>query len=79
MPRETAVSIEGASFLVNGRATYEGRTYGGMKVEGLLMNARLVQGTFDEGFQSVPVDWRISSDRKRGFLDLLAKVTGAEE
>ena len=48
MPRETVVSIEGDSFLLNGRATYEGRTYGGMKVEGLLMNARLVQGTFDD-------------------------------
>lgn len=33
---------------------------------------------FDEGFQSVPVNWRISSERKRGFFDLLAHITGAK-
>jgi hypothetical protein len=32
---------------------------------------------FDEGFQSVPVNWRLSSDRKRGFLGLLAETTGS--
>lgn len=32
---------------------------------------------FDEGYQSVPVNWTISSSRKRGFFDLLAKVTGS--
>ena len=33
---------------------------------------------FDEGYQSVPVNWGISSDRKRAFFDLLADVTGGE-
>jgi hypothetical protein len=33
---------------------------------------------FDEGYQSVPVNWGLSSDRKRGFFRLLAEVTGAE-
>jgi hypothetical protein len=32
---------------------------------------------FDDGYQSVPVNWGISSPRKRGFFDLLGKVTGA--
>ena len=32
---------------------------------------------FDEGYQSVPVNWQISSERKRGFFDLLAMVSGA--
>jgi hypothetical protein len=31
----------------------------------------------DEGYQSVPVNWRISSERKRGFFRLLAEITGA--
>ncbi len=31
---------------------------------------------FDEGFQSVPVNWRISSERKRAFFNLLAEITG---
>lgn len=33
---------------------------------------------FDDGYQSVPVNWQISSERKRGFFNLLAKITGAE-
>lgn len=32
---------------------------------------------FSEGFQSVPVDWGIGSDRKRGFFGLLAEITGS--
>jgi hypothetical protein len=31
---------------------------------------------FNEGFQSIPVNWQISSERKQSFFDLLAKVTG---
>lgn len=31
---------------------------------------------FNEGFQSIPVNWQISSDRKQSFFDLLAKITG---
>ena len=30
---------------------------------------------FGDGFQSVPVDWGISSARKRGFFRLLAELT----
>lgn len=40
---------------------------------------RFEQEHFDYnlGFQSVPVNWQISSDRKRGFFELLANVTGS--
>jgi hypothetical protein len=31
----------------------------------------------EQGYQSVPVDWGIRSDRKRGFFDLVARMTGA--
>ena len=31
---------------------------------------------FDDGYQSVPVNWTISSQRKRDFFKLLATVTG---
>jgi len=31
---------------------------------------------FDDGYQSVPVNWRISSARKRAFFSLLAEITG---
>ncbi|GAA5521576.1 hypothetical protein LQ318_07480 [Aliifodinibius salicampi] len=30
---------------------------------------------FNEGYQSVPVNWQISSERKRNFFDLLARIT----
>jgi hypothetical protein len=46
--RKTVVSIEGREFLINGRPTYEGRSYDGMKVQGLLFNSRMVQGIFDD-------------------------------
>jgi hypothetical protein len=48
MKRRTVISIEGQSFRINGHPTYEGRTYNGMRIEGLLLNARLVQGIFDD-------------------------------
>ena len=46
--RRTQVAIQGAGFLINGKPTYTGRTYKGIKMEGLLMNARVVQGIFDD-------------------------------
>jgi hypothetical protein len=46
--RKTTVAIEEDRFLINGRPTYQGRTWRGMKIEGLLMNSRMVQGIFDD-------------------------------
>jgi hypothetical protein len=46
--RKTALSIVGDAFHINGRPTYEGRTWRGHKIEGLLMNSRMVQGIFDD-------------------------------
>lgn len=39
---------------------------------------RMRDEAFDEGYQSVPVNWQISSDRKRGFFGLLKRVTQTE-
>lgn len=47
-PRRTEVAIQGEKFLINGRPTYEGRTWNGHKIEGLLLNSRMVQGIFDD-------------------------------
>jgi hypothetical protein len=44
----TEVSIRGDEFYINGKPTYAGRSYKGMKIEGLLMNVRAVQATFDD-------------------------------
>jgi hypothetical protein len=46
--RHTVVSIHGDAFHINGRPTYEGRTWKGNKIEGLLLNSRMVQATFDD-------------------------------
>jgi hypothetical protein len=41
-------------------------------------DSRMKGEGFEQGFQSVPVDWSISSERKRGFFKLLKEVTGGE-
>ncbi|HSW51087.1 MAG TPA: hypothetical protein VLH09_12975 [Bryobacteraceae bacterium] len=46
--QRTEVSIRADQFLINGKPTYAGRSYQGMKIEGLLMNMRAVQGIFDD-------------------------------
>jgi hypothetical protein len=46
--RKASLSIQGDRFLINGQPTYRGRRYKGMRIEGLLMNTRMVQGTFDD-------------------------------
>ncbi len=46
--RHTTVSIAGDAFVINGRPTYAGRVWQGHRIEGLLLNARLVQGIFDD-------------------------------
>lgn len=45
---QTRVSIQGDQFFINGKPTYPGRYWKGHKIEGLLMNARMVQGVFDD-------------------------------
>jgi hypothetical protein len=37
---------------------------------------RMAGERFDDGYQSVPVNWTISSQRKRDFFKLLSTVTG---
>lgn len=44
----TTVSIRGEQFYVNGKPTYEGRYWKGHRIEGLLINSRMVQGIFDD-------------------------------
>src|SRR5688572_26226708 len=46
--RKTAVSIAADSFQINAKPTYAGREWRGHKIEGLLMNSRMVQGIFDD-------------------------------
>jgi hypothetical protein len=38
---------------------------------------RQIRERFEDGYQSLPVDWTISSARKKGFFSLLAEATGS--
>jgi hypothetical protein len=46
--RNTKVSIKGDDFYINNEITLKGKSYNGMRLEGLLPNARMVQGIFDD-------------------------------
>ena len=48
MERQTTVDISDDAFYINGKITYPGRFYNGQKIEGLLLNSRMVQGIFDD-------------------------------
>jgi hypothetical protein len=45
---KTHVTIRGDKFFINGKPTYQGRSWQGFPIEGLLMNSRMVQATFDD-------------------------------
>lgn len=45
---QTVVTIKGDQFYINGNPTYQGRYWNGNKIEGLLINSRMVQGIFDD-------------------------------
>jgi hypothetical protein len=48
MEARTHIEIRGDQFWINGRPTYEGRVWRGARIEGLLLNSRMVQGVFDD-------------------------------
>lgn len=44
----TEVSIDKDEFIINGHPTYEGMTWNNYKIQGLLLNSRMVQGIFND-------------------------------
>jgi hypothetical protein len=55
--RKTEVAIRDDEFFINGEPTYAGRKYKGMRIEGLLLNSRMVQGTFDDANPETRRKW----------------------
>ena len=55
---KTKVEIAGSAFLINGEPTYKGRHWQDQKIEGLLFNARLVQGIFDDANPDTRKRWK---------------------
>jgi hypothetical protein len=77
-PTRTAVSIVGDEFHLNGRATYAGRAWNGHKIQGLLLNARLVQGIFDDRNTNTVSRWAYPDtgkwDAERNTREFLAAM-----
>jgi hypothetical protein len=53
----TTATIVGDAFYINGEPTYAGRTWHQHKLEGLLLNARLVQGVFEDRNPNTIREW----------------------
>ena len=73
----TVVSIVGDAFHINGEPTYRGREFEGMKVEGLLMNARLVQAIFDDRNPETRHRWKYPDgdwDAERNTREFIAML-----
>lgn len=62
--RKTTLSIVGDAFHINGSPTYSGREWRGHKIEGLLMNSRMVQGIFDDLNSETATRWAYPDTKK---------------
>ena len=62
--KKTIVEIKGDQFYINGKPTYEKRYWKGLKIEGLLLNSRMVQGIFDDLNPETVSNW-VYPDTKR--------------
>jgi hypothetical protein len=60
----TLVTIRNDQFFINGQITYPGRTWKGNKIEGLLLNSRMVQGIFDDLNPETAGSWVYPDTRK---------------
>ncbi|MDQ3624608.1 MAG: hypothetical protein M3463_19340, partial [Verrucomicrobiota bacterium] len=77
-PARTAVSIAGEDFHINGAPTYQGRTWRGHRLEGLLLNSRMVQGIFDDRNPETVARWAYPDtgqwDAERNVSEFLAAM-----
>jgi hypothetical protein len=61
---KTSVSIIEREFYINGKPTYEGRQWRGHRIQGLLMNSRMVQGIFEDLNTNTVQRWAYPDTRK---------------
>jgi len=62
--RKTKVEICDDQFRINGKPTYEGIYWKGNKIEGLLLNSRMVQGIFDDLNPETVTNWAYPDTKK---------------
>jgi hypothetical protein len=81
--RSTAVTTDAARFLINGRPTYQGRTWEGHSIAGLLLNSRMVQATFDDRNPKTVALWAYPDtkqwDPDRNTNAFLAELPGGRQ
>ncbi len=75
---KTLISIEGDRFLINGQPTYKGRIWQGHRIEGLLLNSRMIQGIFDDSNPTTARRWAYKDsgtwDPERNTREFLAAM-----
>ena len=80
LPALGSIAIKGDQFLINGRPTYEGRRWRGMRIQGLLMNSRMVQGIFDDLNPDTRSRWAYPDtgrwDADRNTREFIAAIVG---
>lgn len=76
MAGHTVLGIDGDRFTINGTPTYAGRRYRDWPIEGLLMNVRAVQATFDDLNPATRDSWAYPDtgvwDPERNLAEFLA-------
>lgn len=76
--RKTTVSIRGEDFYINNQITLKGKTFQGMRLEGLLPNSRMVQGTFDDSNPDTRTNWKYADtgawDAERNTREFVAAM-----
>ncbi len=77
-PRQTVVSIQDEAFQLNGKPTYQGVAWRGHRIEGLLLNSRMVQGIFDDRNPETAARWAYPDtgvwDAERNTREFLAAM-----
>lgn len=61
---KTIVSIQDDRFFINGKPTYNKMYWNGFRIEGLLLNSRMVQGIFDDLNPETVKNWIYPDTRK---------------
>lgn len=76
--RQTVISIVGRTFQLNGIATYHRRSWRDHRIEGLLLNSRMVQGIFDDQNPQTRARWAYPDtgewDAERNTREFLAAM-----
>lgn len=79
-PAKTKLAIVNDDFHINGQPTYAGRQWNGHRIEGLLMNSRMVQAVFDDLNPETVNRWAYPDTKKwdaeRNVSEFIAAMPG---